>query len=299
MFKNNSTLSLSWVTAVLLTLASASAFIAIVPSNNDVRGNHAAATSKVLSTMQIQPSSTFTSASTSTSLFAQKKRRRRSPTSPSSDSNPNPNLQMEDEDEEDVLPDFDLVEDIDLKEQAASAAKLSGGDIDLDDPDVIAAMRVSKGQVAMGSGSTKDLLRSRNRELEDRLVVNVIKEDLPSLAEYTQGNGNGAKASGGSKAAKRMARRTAAIERERENGVEEESAISAFISNVRSKVPFLKKKEENEPKKTAVKLLEEGTWFCIYTLIAWEVYINSPLFSRQGPMAPVVFTDPMTMTFLL
>jgi uncharacterized protein YoxC len=235
MTKNAS--SLSWAIAAIVTLTQASAFIVIVPTN--MRGNHHAAATPVRSNIQIQP----LSPSISTSLFAEKKkRRRRTPTS--STSNPSPQI---DDEEEDVLPDFDLIADIDLKEQAASAAKLAGGNLDLDDPDIVAAMRASKGVGVMGgSGSTKDLLRSRNRELEDKLVVNRIVEDLPSLAQYTQEKSQNV--SGGSKAAKRMARRAAALEKE--NVAEEEES---FISTLLSKVPFFKK-EENPEKKTAVKV---------------------------------------------
>ena len=37
------------------------------------------------------------------------------------------------------------------------------------------------------------------------------------------------------------------------------------------------------------KLLEAGTWLGIFLLVAWEFYINSPLFDRAAPMAPVVY----------
>lgn len=30
-------------------------------------------------------------------------------------------------------------------------------------------------------------------------------------------------------------------------------------------------------------------WLGIYLLIGWEVYINSPLFDRAAPLAPLVF----------
>lgn len=30
-------------------------------------------------------------------------------------------------------------------------------------------------------------------------------------------------------------------------------------------------------------------WAGIYILIGWEFYINSPLFERAAPLAPVVF----------
>lgn len=100
--------------------------------------------------------------------------------------------------------------------------------------------------------------------------------------------GSGADPNIGKKAARRVARRAAAIE------AEPEAPEESFLD----KLPFFNKDEEKE-EKSPLKLLEEGTWACIYILVAWEIFINSPLFDRQGPMAPVVFTDPMTMTFLI
>lgn len=37
------------------------------------------------------------------------------------------------------------------------------------------------------------------------------------------------------------------------------------------------------------QLLEQGAWLGIYSLVGWEVYINTPLFDRAGPMAPIVY----------
>ncbi|GFH58463.1 hypothetical protein CTEN210_14939 [Chaetoceros tenuissimus] len=225
-----------------------------------------------------------TSTITSTSLFAQKKRRRRKDASPSSTNTPISQ-------EEDELPDFDLVEDIDLQENTQPKSTSSPGttstgkSINVNDPSVMEAMRSTKGMESISGGaSTKDLLRSRNRDLEEKLVVNEIKEDLPSLADYRQSKGSDV----GKKAARREARIAAALEAKGNEAVEEESFLS--------KLPFVGKSDGEE--KSPIKLLEEGTWACIYILVAWEIYINSPLFERQGSMPPVVFTDPMTMTFL-
>lgn len=38
-----------------------------------------------------------------------------------------------------------------------------------------------------------------------------------------------------------------------------------------------------------LKLLENGTWAGIGALFLWEIYINSPLFDRAAPMAPIVY----------
>lgn len=40
---------------------------------------------------------------------------------------------------------------------------------------------------------------------------------------------------------------------------------------------------------SGTKLLEAGAWTGIYSLVGWEVYINSPFFDRAGGIIPVVF----------
>ncbi|GMI27239.1 hypothetical protein TeGR_g2846 [Tetraparma gracilis] len=40
---------------------------------------------------------------------------------------------------------------------------------------------------------------------------------------------------------------------------------------------------------TAIQIVEKLTWGAIFVLVAWEAYINSPLFERAAPMAPVVY----------
>lgn len=269
---------------------------------------------------------TQTPGPSSVQLYAQKKKRRRrkQPPAGTGTGTPTTGTQSASLDEEDELPDFELIEDIDLAEMEAAkqpmasplaAASVSRKEINFDDPEVLKAMRstnVPNTGMAGSEGSTKDLLRSRNRDLENRLVVNVIKEDVPSLAEYTQQgkkprnspdfgtavDGGAQMQNLGKKAAKREARRAAALERQPAIVEEEESFLDKLP--FADKLPFGNKSDSNEPKeeKSLIKLLEEGTWACIYALVAWEVYINSPLFQRQAPLAPVVFSDPMTMTFL-
>ena len=169
-------------------------------------------------------------------------------------------------DDPDELPDFDLIEDIDLKEMAeaqASSSTMSMSDdaaapaptmpgvapsktsIDVNDPSVVAAMRATTDPSQMGAGSTRDLIRSRNRNLEEKFVVNEIVEDLPSLADYTQGkSGTGGSAQGGmgKKAARREARRAKALD-----ALPEEPEVSA-LDNLLEKLPFVKKDEEKEEK---------------------------------------------------
>jgi hypothetical protein len=53
------------------------------------------------------------------------------------------------------------------------------------------------------------------------------------------------------------------------------------------KVPFILDEVTGEI--TPLSVLTAGTWLGIFLLVAWEVYINSPLFDRAAPMTPVVY----------
>lgn len=198
----------------------------------------------------------------STALSAKKKkRRRRKDSSPSSSSSPTENvneltpssstvdISIEDNDE---LPDFDLFED-EMDDTTTSTSSSSSSntmkstntiqsnknkDIDLNDPTVLAAMKATKGSeafVGSSGGSTKDLLRNRNRELEQKLVLDEITEDVPSLAEYNAKKGGASNAAAAPKMGRKALRREQAIaaaqEAERQK-MEEENGIF-------SKLPFI------------------------------------------------------------
>merc|ERR1712012_403400 len=102
----------------------------------------------------------------------------------------------------------------------------------------------------------------------------------------------------GKKAMKREQRTAAAMEAKAGNA-DEEGRIAQLFEKVKSFVSPLSTGTENKEEKSMIKLLEEGTWACIYVLVGWEIFINTPFFNRAAPMAPVVFQDPMTMTFLI
>ncbi len=214
---------------------------------------------------------------TSTSLSAQKKKRRRRKDNPSPNpapSSPAPVAPMPITDG-DELPDFDLVEDIDLIEAKAAASATAASattseptagvaptsiSLDTSDPDVLAAMRSTSMPPGGGGSSTRDLLRSRNRDLENKLVVNEITEAVPSLGEYmtspnrkNKGDAPGSPGGLGKKAARREARRAAAMEAEQAD-MEEEGFMD--------KLPFFKKKE-GEESKSPIKV-------CIY-VCAWSI----------------------------
>ena len=73
------------------------------------------------------------------------------------------------------------------------------------------------------------------------------------------------------------ARRAAVAQKE----AEEEEASSWW-----SNITFL---QNDSGEVTPLSLLEAGTWTGIAILVLWEVYLNSPLFERAAPMAPVVY----------
>jgi len=236
----------------------------------------------------------------STALFAKRKRKRRKdgpkPSSPkigAIDSNEGLNVL----DEEDELPDFDLDEETELVAKSTVSTSMSvtgstgvvpsAASLDVNDPAVIEAMKATGD--AVGNVSTKDLLRSRNRELEQKFVVDEVNTQVPSLAEYTSKRGGrrssvSTQGTMGKKAARAEARRNAAIEAENANSEAEGNALNDMLSIL----PFVDKTEPGK-EKSAIKILEEGTWACIYILVGWEIYINSPFFDRAAPLSPAVF----------
>lgn len=209
------------------------------------------------------------------------------------------------------LPDFDLVEDIDLVSSSSSSTTEDVGfaspSIDMTDPSaVMQAMKPREG-AQKTFGSTKELIRSRDLELEKRLVVDDVTMEVPSLAEYTRrtgrggggdGDGDGAGGGGkmGKKATRAAARRNAAIEAEGA-GVEDVNPAVALLNRLPKlpRLPFTGEVRDEKGVINPIKLIENAAWAGIYTLVIWEIYINSPLFTRALPMAPVVFSDPATM----
>lgn len=241
-------------------------------------------------------------------MMAERKRRKRKDGvsySPPNSSSPSSSFVSSDVNNQD-LPEFDLIEEegdsatATLEGNESRSTSLSKNSFNVNDPQVQDAMMASTTNVNnnkmldQGLSSTKDLLRSRNRELEQKLVVNDITENVPSLAEYTKNKSKGAgirtatstatSSTIGKKAARREERISAALEAKKlQDGTDNQGG---FFLNAFS---FGKDKDGNP--KTPIKLLEEGTWACIWILIAWEVFINSPFFERQGSMPPIVFQE--------
>lgn len=74
--------------------------------------------------------------------------------------------------------------------------------------------------------------------------------------------------------------------RQQERIAQAQAAKEEEEENFLSKIPLV---TDDDGKLAPLKVLENATWLGIFLLIAWEVYINSPLFDRAAPMAPVVY----------
>lgn len=214
--------------------------------------------------------------------FAKKKRRRKnSQINEDLKVTPKPSVTSEDENEdEDFLPDFDLDEEAELSSASsgdiANIPAKSQSSFDLNDPKVLEAMKgTSKGR---GVPSMNDLVVDRDLEKRFQFDSSVVKDQsLPTNLANIAKNPDRKKI--GKKAARTEARRRAAVEA-KEAEEESESFFSKFSLG------------QKDGEFSYLKLVEQGTWACIYALIAWEVYLNTPLFSRAGPLAPVVYSSP-------
>lgn len=182
------------------------------------------------------------------------------------------------------LPDFDLEEDT-----SSSATELSGGDMslnnsaknsvtmDLNDPKVLDAMKGTSKK--RGDRISKALTRDQELEKRFQFAGKEIKDPtLPTNLASIRSE-SGTKQTVGKKAARNEARRRAAIEAK-----ESENDAESFLS----KLPVGQK----DGKLNYLKLVEQGTWAGIFLLVAWEVYINTPIFNRAAPLSPVVFESP-------
>jgi hypothetical protein len=103
----------------------------------------------------------------------------------------------------------------------------------------------------------------------------------------------------GTKKARQAVRKAAAIASKEEE--EEESILSKlpFVIDEKGEVNAVKvccrtirkcRFNRSFPANfMSLQVLEAGAWLGIFSLVAWEFYINSPLFDRAGPMAPVIY----------
>ena len=186
----------------------------------------------------------------------------------------------------DELPDFDLDDeenekssnDIQSAKRGASKAPSSSGG----DPfgEISANMM---GSVSGPTKSVRELLT--DRALESKLKFDEITEEgesLPDLAAMSRQQREIERQTGlpsplSTKRERQEARRAAAVASK-----EEEEATESLLA----KLPLIR---DESGKISPLKILENGTWTCIAALVIWEVYLNSPLFQRAAPMAPVVY----------
>lgn len=176
----------------------------------------------------------------------------------------------------DELPDFDIggEEGEEVEAQRTSTRTMSA------EGEISDAMMGAQKQL----GTINDLLSDRS--LESKFKFEEPEEPLPDLVELAKAKASAATAFPGTEVGKRAqqaARKAAAM------AASEEEKEDGFLSKLIAKLG----KDEDGKDLSPVKLLEQGTWFCIYTLVAWEIYLNSPLFERAAPMAPVVYSTPL------
>lgn len=159
-----------------------------------------------------------------------------------------------------------------------------------DDPAMMEAMRGT--QQGKSFASPKDLIKSRDRELEAKFEFDEVKKPLPRPGQKKMTTDmdmtmETPTPTMGKKRARDEARKAAAME----TAAKETTNDGGFgIPELLSKLPFFPKvKKDKDGNYDPLNLLEQGTWFCIYSLVAWEIYINSPLFERAAPTIPVVY----------
>lgn len=76
------------------------------------------------------------------------------------------------------------------------------------------------------------------------------------------------------------------VKRGAKAGKDRDMGIPENFASYKSKLPELKeekRKSERFEEGFVVKTLKSATWFCVIALVAWEIYINSPLFTRAPP----------------
>lgn len=223
----------------------------------------------------IRPTFTLKSSNSLNSILsATRKRRRKDESSESSPDNSNSN---------NILPDFDLDEDEEIVGATETSAvkkstKKSAGSIS---NEISPNMMGSAGKPVR---SISDLIADRSLEQKmdfDMPISDVVLPDLAVVArsdDSDQGPSSVMK-SNRKKERQLEARRLASIAAEKEKEDEERMSLLNALPGIR----------DESGKVSAVKILETGTWACIYTLVAWEIYINTPLFDRAAPMAPIVY----------
>jgi hypothetical protein len=194
------------------------------------------------------------------------------------------------------LPDFDINDDEDLTMTTAISSERSLSNLSISSvtPNMMASPSTKNGNVDTTILSVDDL---RDRSLEKKLESLFIEDtqsdadnSLPDFARIQKDPKTIAleqipqsSSSLSKKQRQILARQQQDMEQQKINKVAEKEMES---ENPLSKLPFVTNEKGNvEP----IKVLETATWACIMILIAWEVYINSPFFSRAAPIIPIVY----------
>lgn len=226
------------------------------------------------------------------SLSAKKKRRRRkqsSPSNPKEEAVETPSVQPPVSGGAEELPDLednaaasDELPDFDLASEDAEEAETPKPRVKVN-PEEITANMMARG---MSSNKSLDELIS-DRSIESRFEFEEKGDSsIPDFVDLAQASSttptyspDSPSSAGGGKKKQRQAERVARAIAAKEAEEEEKSILEKYF-------PQLLNEKGNF---SAIKLTEQGAWVGIFALVAWEVYINSPLFERAAPLAPVVF----------
>ena len=219
-----------------------------------------------------------------------RKRRRRK--DPSDDS-----IEEDSDEGMNELPDFDLQDDgmstTNQRSGATTASSSSPASPMAADPllgPISSNMMATPSSSNRSPSSVNDLLRDRSLEQKlERLYDEGGKEDeeaLPDLLSLQKKQSSPPETSASSLSKRErqiLARQQQDEEQQKllQNAQKEEDFGALF-----SKLPFI---TNEQGKVTPIKILETATWACIIALILWELYINSPFFTRAAPIIPVVY----------
>jgi hypothetical protein len=185
-------------------------------------------------------------------------------------------------DTRDELPDFDIVDDsiadssIDIKSVIMKKSASSEGVIKIN-------KLISNRKPA---GTLNDLIADRS--LESKFKFDEVNDSigLPDLAPIegtrtpaTVDRSSQVTPTKNKRERQEEARRKAALAAEKEREEKEKFDLIDTLPGIR----------DDNGKISGLKVLETGTWACIYILVAWEIYINTPFFDRAAPMTPIVY----------
>ena len=228
-----------------------------------------------------------------TRLSAQKKKRRKKERSDSSSTDPfddyaSNNDEYNDNNQKNDLPDFDLKDtnpDTTSTSISDNKAKVGGSRI-TGEMSVITSNMMSTGMKSQSTKSVRELLADRSLEKkfefdDENNDNNVPLPDLLAKPVSSSTTTTSATITNRKRERTLEAQRIAALE-----AAKQEAEENNLLSVVVDKLPGIKNEKGDI---SPIKILESGTWACIFLLVGWEIYINSPLFDRAGPMAPIVY----------